>query len=117
MLACLGGVAAVGRQPAAGCSTSYTATAKVDPRPVLSALMGNSAFGQVFNPSWVEASPDGTVKPGLLVRTQNCTLGWAEPGCGLANPTDPKAHHSCCGCNMRSSNDSTQKRSILTWCA
>ena len=31
-------------------------------------VLGKGSFGQVFNPSWV-----GGTKPGLLVRTQNCT--------------------------------------------
>ena len=38
-----------------------------DALPILS-WPGTSSFGQVFNPSWV-----GGTKPGLLVRTQNCT--------------------------------------------
>ena len=51
---------------------------------MLSWMGGNSAFGQVFNPSWIEASPDGTVKAGLIVRTQNCTVGSSPPeSCGL----------------------------------
>ena len=38
-----------------------------DALPIIS-WPGTSSFGQVFNPSWV-----GGTKPGLLVRTQNCT--------------------------------------------
>ena len=41
--------------------------ASFDALPILS-WPGTSSFGQVFNPSWV-----GGTKPGLLVRTQNCT--------------------------------------------
>lgn len=82
---------------------------------------GNSAFGQVFNPSWIDGSPDGKVKPGLIVRTQNCTVGYEPPlSCGLGGKGDPEhgkgsTNHSCCACNMRSVNDSLQKRSILTF--
>lgn len=36
------------------------------------ALQGSSTFGQVFNPSWIEASPGTGGKSGLLVRTQDC---------------------------------------------
>ena len=95
---------------------------EVDPRPVLSWMGGNSAFGQVFNPSWIEASPDGSVKPGLIVRTQNCTVDGAgvPGGCGLPGapasaPRTSGARHGCCGCNMRNASDSLQKRSILTF--
>lgn len=38
-----------------------------DSQPILS-WPGTSSFGQVFNPAWV-----GGPKPGLLLRTQNCT--------------------------------------------
>lgn len=78
-------------------------------------------FGQVFNPSWIDGSPDGKVKPGLIVRTQNCTVGREPPlSCGLGGNGDPERGkgtptHSCCACNMRSLNDSLQKRSILTF--
>ena len=50
-------------------------------QPVI-AYPGNSAFGQVFNPSWV-AGP----KPGLLIRTQNCTFELGKcAGCSGAGP-------------------------------
>jgi hypothetical protein len=68
---------------------------------------------QVFNPSWIEASPDGTVKAGLIIRTQNCTVGYNNGGCGLEDPTTHT--HSCCGCNMHTPTDSLQKRSVLTF--
>lgn len=95
---------------------------QVDPKPVLSWLGGNSAFGQVFNPSWVEASPDGRVQAGLIVRTQNCTVGGpgVAGGCGMqGSPAGRKwsGSHSCCSCNMRNASDSLQKRSILTFSA
>lgn len=99
----------------------YWSRAQVDPTPVLSWMGGNSAFGQVFNPSWIDRSPDGKVKPGLIVRTQNCTVGHDPPlSCGLGGKGDPEHGkgspvHSCCACNMRSVNDSLQKRSILTF--
>ena len=38
-----------------------------DSQPILS-WPGTSSFGQVFNPAWVSGP-----KPGLLLRTQNCT--------------------------------------------
>ena len=60
------------------------------------------------------------------MRTQNCTVGVYPAGCGLGggagpDPEDPESpkrwsgNHSCCACNMRSVNDSVQKRSILTF--
>lgn len=89
---------------------------RVYPEPVLSFLGGNSEYGQVFNPTWIEASPDGKVKPGLLVRTQDCVVGYAPNGCGLQVPGMP-SEHACCGCNMRNASDDTRKRSILTFSA
>jgi hypothetical protein len=96
---------------------------QVDPTPVLSWVGGNSAFGQVFNPSWIDASPDGKVEAGLIIRTQNCTVGHSPPtSCGLGGKGDPEhgkgtPTHSCCACNMKGVNDSLQKRSILTFSA
>lgn len=69
---------------------------------------------QVFNPSWIEASPfDSSIKPGLLVRTQNCSVGYGATGCGLYDPHNKT--HGCCACNMKSDTDDLQKRSILTF--
>lgn len=44
-----------------------------DTQPLLSYLETNNSFyKQVFNPTWVEASPGTNNKEGLLIRTQNC---------------------------------------------
>ena len=46
------------------------------PSPVLSWRDGSSTFQQIFNPTWVEHPP------GLLLRSQNCTLEAGTcPGC------------------------------------
>jgi len=60
----------------------YAASVVFDPSPVLSFVDGSSTYGQVFNPSWVEASAATGGKAGLLVRTQNCTA--QAPGKCLA---------------------------------
>lgn len=53
----------------------------LEDKPILAYRDGASDFRQVFNPSWVEASPGTRGQQGLLIRTQNCSL------C------------DCCGCN------------------
>ena len=45
-----------------------------DANPVMSFVDGSSSFGQVFNPSWIEASEGTGQRAGLLIRTQNCTV-------------------------------------------
>ena len=45
-------------------------------------------FRQVFNPSWIEASPGTHGKAGLIIRTQNCSAG---DGCYCVGC-------KCCGC-------------------
>jgi len=86
----------------------------INSEPVISYLAGNSDFGFAFNPSWIEASLDGAVPAGLIVRTQNCTVGYPPNGCGLQAPDGT---HKCCACNMRNANASLQERSILTFTA
>ena len=85
-------------------------------RPGNARLSQHAAFLSAFrfNPSWIEANAEGTVPAGLIVRTQNCTVGYPPNGCGLLGP-DGK--HTCCECNMRSANASLQERSILTFTA
>ncbi len=70
------------------------AVVEFDNAPLLSFVDGSSAFGQVFNPSWVEATPLTGGVEGLLVRTQNCT------GCGVGyDPVKaPEATRMCCYC-------------------
>ena len=52
----------------------------------LSYVGGTSAFQQVFNPAWVQASAGTNGKAGLLIRTQNCsaTVGGSCVACSGA---------------------------------
>jgi hypothetical protein len=44
-----------------------------DPSPLLSYLVvNNSIYKQVFNPTWIQASPGTNNRAGLLARTQDC---------------------------------------------
>ena len=46
---------------------------KRDSQPLLSYLeTNNSIYKQVFNPTWISASPGTNNRQGLLARTQNC---------------------------------------------
>jgi hypothetical protein len=72
-------------------------------------LCGHAAF----NPSWIEANSAGTVKAGLVVRTQNCTVGYPPHGCGLADPTGKKAH-SCCACTLNLKSPSKARNGSLS---
>eukprot|EP00658_Telonema_sp_P-2_P049168 TRINITY_DN37393_c0_g1_i1.p1 TRINITY_DN37393_c0_g1~~TRINITY_DN37393_c0_g1_i1.p1 ORF type:complete len:213 (+),score=46.16 TRINITY_DN37393_c0_g1_i1:117-755(+) len=94
------------RRPPRSTLSSSSAASDVYKRQILSFLANTSTFGQVFNPSYIPPSP-GRVLEGLLVRSQNCTVGALPRGCGL--------HGSCCGCNMRNASDDIQKRSVLTF--
>jgi len=60
-----------------------------DRRPVLSHVDGTSSFGQVFNPSWVQASPGTGGKSGLLVRSQVCFLSAAAATTTARTPIAP----------------------------
>jgi predicted GH43/DUF377 family glycosyl hydrolase len=67
-----------------GGATGYTVTVTEFPTdPLISFQLGNTAWPQSFNPSWVE--PSGNVPGGLLIRSQNCS--------GV-----PPGH--CIGCNV-----------------
>ena len=59
----------VGQQSAKGCMFAHVGVRLLsfDSEPILS-WPDTSSFGQVFNPAWI-----GGPKPGLLLRTQNCT--------------------------------------------
>ena len=59
----------VGQQSAKGCMFAHVGVRLLsfDSEPILS-WPDTSSFGQVFNPAWI-----GGPKPGLLIRTQNCT--------------------------------------------
>lgn len=44
-----------------------------DSAPILSYLVqNNSVYKQVFNPTWMPASPGTNNKKGLIIRTQDC---------------------------------------------
>ena len=65
---------------------------KFDPKPVISSVDGTSAFQQVFNPSWIVASPGTGGKQGLIIRTQNCSASVSTPPhCVACGGTGPKA--------------------------
>ena len=72
---------------------AFIVTAVVDAKPIL-AFPTNSAWQQVFNPTWVAPSAATGNRSGLLVRSQNCT------------PTKP----GCVGCS-----GTGQRASWLTW--
>lgn len=57
---------------------------EISPTPVVSYVDGTSQYEQVFNPSWIEASPGTQGVEGLVMRTQNCsaTVGGPCVGCG-----------------------------------
>ncbi len=64
----------------AGVANAHTHSVSVTLRPsktVLSFIDNTSAYQQIFNPTWVEASAGTKGKKGLIARTQNCV---SEPG-------------------------------------
>jgi hypothetical protein len=77
--------------------TAFIVTAVVDTKPILT-FPTNSAWQQVFNPTWVAPSPATGNRSGLLVRSQNCT------------PTKPDVLDGCVGCS-----GTGQRASWLTW--
>lgn len=57
-------------------TTAYLIESRVDAEPLLAYRgfgPGNAEWQQVFNPTWVAASPATGNRSGLLVRSQNCT--------------------------------------------
>lgn len=54
--------------------------------PILSYIGSTSVYQQIFNPSWVEATPGTGGKSGIIARTQNCVsnVGDACTWCGGA---------------------------------
>ena len=85
----------------AGPPPCYKATVtSLSEKPVIAAVFGQSDFSQVFNPSFVEASPGTHGVSGLVIRSQNCT-----EGCG---PTPNGAQ--CCHCA-----GTGQKASLITF--
>ena len=54
--------------------------------PILSFIDKTSTYQQIFNPTWVEASPGTNGKKGIIARTQNCVsnVGDACTWCGGA---------------------------------
>ena len=65
LLAAAGGSAVEASSAAAGYSAAIV---HFDDRPVVSSVDGSADFQQVFNPSWVVASPGTGGKAGLLIR-------------------------------------------------
>lgn len=60
-----------------GRGSRYIVESRTDPQPILAhtsyaAGPQNSDWFQVFNPTWVQASPATGNRTGLLVRSQNC---------------------------------------------
>ena len=65
---------------------------KFDKKPVISSVDGTSSYQQVFNPSWIVASPGTRGKQGLIIRTQNCSASVSTPPhCVACGGTGPKA--------------------------
>ena len=58
----------------------------IEPTPVLSYVQRSSAFQQIFNPSYVVATPGSGGVEGIVARTQNCSasVGGGCVGCGGA---------------------------------
>lgn len=58
--------------------------------PLLSYLqLNNSEYKQVFNPTWIEASPGTNNRSGLLIRTQDCD--YEENKCNFCGGSAKKA--------------------------
>ena len=98
-LLALGAAAGLAPPPPPG-KMAYIVESRTDALPILAhtsfaAGPQNSDWQQVFNPTWVQASPATANRTGLLVRSQNCTPpADAKPGsCG---PT-------CAGTGQRAS--------------
>lgn len=70
LLLLLAAAAAGSRQThASSAAAGYSAAiVHFDDRPVVSSVDGSADFQQVFNPSWVVASPGTGGKAGLLIR-------------------------------------------------
>ena len=60
-------------QRAAADNMAYAVTAMQDPVPILSITQNKTAWGQVFNPTWVQPTAATGYRQGLLVRSQNCS--------------------------------------------
>eukprot|EP01052_Picozoa_sp_SAG31_P009729 SAG31_NODE_518_length_14674_cov_39.604803_5_plen_171_part_00 len=78
-LSCAARTVATPIGPAAPPSHAYIVESLTDEQPILahtsfSAGPRNSDWQQVFNPTWVQASPSTGNRSGLLVRSQNCKL-------------------------------------------
>ncbi|GAV09226.1 hypothetical protein RvY_18800 [Ramazzottius varieornatus] len=59
--------------------------------PLLSFMNGTSAYRQVANPSWIEASAGTNGKKGLLVRTQDCDFEAGHVNCTWCGGSQEKA--------------------------
>lgn len=61
-----------------------------DSTPILSYLVqNNSVYKQVFNPTWMPASPATNNRKGLIIRTQDCD--YKEEGCVFCGGSAQKA--------------------------
>jgi len=83
------GVPSASATPAPPLPPAYAvAVVSLPPAPVISFLAGQTPWPQSFNPSFVEPSAGTRGVRGLLVRSQNCSLG--APGtCLHCNPRSP----------------------------
>lgn len=84
-------------------SRSYTLNVlSINPLPVLSYVDGSSAFQQVFNPSYIVASPGTRGVEGLVLRTQNCnaTVGGECVRCGGSGPEARYLILTCLICSI-----------------